>query len=339
MQPVRFGPHRGADWLSRVAWDPSATRPFCERYTLIAQDPKHPWALFITLSLTRTAQGTLATSTALLEDGVTGEHWLAEESWPMDRARIDPERAGLGLGECFLDDSTSQGLIHSGEFALAWNLQTSHGGLPSNLLGNQQLYVGRSLGHKVALTVPSAQVTLGHIEIWHAPGRYSRKTRLDCTGWHVSQSHVFGDGPQGPFVHVHVPPSSVDAHKLSLDLFCARTKVLGLLPTTVFLGALQTPEGEKLARAWRYSGVLPTPAQASLPWQFTVGHSGATWRGEILANPKRVIKTHHAPHHGSYALAFGATVRASVTTAEGKSYSVISDQAVVEVGGPGVSSS
>jgi hypothetical protein len=337
MQPVRFGPHRGADWLNRVAYSPG-TSPFCERFTLIAQDPKHPRALLITLSLTHGKEGVTATTSALFDDGITGEHWLAEESWPMDRARIDPERGGLGLGECFVGDGSTQGLIHSGEFALSWALHAPYDGLPHNLLGSDGLYGGHKLSHKVALTVPSAPVLEGYIEIWRTPGRYSQRTRLDCQGWHINQSHVFGHGSAGPYVHVHVPPSSVDESSLSLDLFCLRTKVLGLVPTTLFLGDLQTPDGAKMARAWHYGGVLPTPTQASLPWQFTISHSGATWRGEVLANPKRVVKL-HGMHGGAYALAFGATVRASVTTADSKMRAIISDQALVEVGGPGAPSS
>lgn len=335
MQPECFGPHRGADWLGRVAWSPKTRGSFCERFTLIAQDPKHPRALFVSLSITQHRGETTATALALYDDGTTHQHHLAEESWPMDRARIDPDRVGLGLGECFVGDGSSHGLIHSGEFALAWQLLSPSPSLPQALLGAPYLYEGRKLGHKVALTVPSATTTQGHIEIWHTPGRNSKKTVVDCTGWKVHCSHVFGAGEVGPFVHVHVPPTGVSGQPEGavLDLYCLRTHVLTLLPTTLFVGALQTPDKVRSARAWHYGGSLPTPAQASLPWQFTVSHSGATWRGEILANPKRVVKTQGAPHGAGYAVAFGATVRASVTTADGSMHSIISDQALVEVGG------
>ena len=303
----------------------------CERFTLIAQDPKHARTFWACLSLTRSG-GVLRTAcAAIYVDAVTGEHWLAEEAWPEERLRVDPARGGLGVGECAVGDGISQGLIRGATFAIGWALQAPWAAGPQGLLPNAWWYGGRRLAAKVALTAAAHPAQSGHIEIWRTLGRYAHASRIDCSGWTVTQNHVFGGTQPEPYVHLHVPPGECRA----LDLFVADTRVFGVWRTTMAQAVHQggSDEPAEQARAWRYGGIVPSPANVAAPWQFTLQDGGATWRGEVLAVPGKVVHLAQAPHGGAHALAVGATVQASITAADGHIVTVASTQAIVEVGG------
>lgn len=331
MQAVSFGPHRGADWLNRVALDLTSRAAGCERFTLIAQDPLQPRTLWVSLSLSR-AQGVLSCAcAAIYVDGATGEQWLAEEAWPEDRMRVDPSRGGLGVGECNLGDGQSQGLIRGDTFAIAWALNAPWAGGPRGLLPSPWLYCGGRLGAKVALGAPAHPAQGGHIEVWRTLGRYAHRSRIDCAGWSVSQTHAFGGAAPSAYVHLHVPPGEAQA----LDLFATETRLWRLWPTTLVMAAHQRPGGAApdQARAWRYGGILPTPGSVAAPWQFTLQARQSTWRGEVLAAANEVVHLRQAPHGGAHAVAVGATVQASITGADGHIATVASTRSIVEVGG------
>ena len=286
MRHVSFGRHRGADWLSRVAYPLEASAaaqpgtPFYERFVLRLRDPRHARSLWVALSLERDADGARARCSAAYFDGDTPRVQLAEEVWPLSRAAIDPDRGGLGVGECQLQPDHAHGLVHGEGFALAWDVALRPTAPPQPLVADW-LYRHRRLPHKASVPVPLATVTKGHVEVWHALGRAAPRTRLDVAGWHASLHHAWGDGVPDVYAsaHAHViegaPPGAF------VHATAGRTKLCGMLEVAPQLGILQLGAAPASFSGWQALR-RPAPAQTAADgWALHLVGDGQRFVGEV----------------------------------------------------------
>lgn len=192
MYALSMGPHRGSDWLGRSAIGGHEARVVNERFVLRLQDPVHPRALWICLRLG--ADGQASCHVESFSDRAR-DNRSASEAWPLERTTLDPERAGLGIGECQLNSQSSQGLVRGGDFAVAWRFSFVGGTGSVPLLSRPGLYRPGWLSHKAAILAAGAAVTSGDLEVWHSLGRAADVSRMPLQGWRVSVHHVWGTGP------------------------------------------------------------------------------------------------------------------------------------------------
>ena len=90
------------DWLNRVAFKPDSSADQLETFFVHAVDPKHKNALSVWLNLS--AHGKERHGEVRCIVSVGNEHRVASERWPIQRVQIDPERAGVGIGESAIQE-------------------------------------------------------------------------------------------------------------------------------------------------------------------------------------------------------------------------------------------
>lgn len=286
MRHVSFGRHRGADWLSRVAFPLEAVdaagggAPFYERFVLRLQDPRHARALWVCLSLEREAAGTKARCSAAYFDGDAGSVRLAEEVWPLSRAAIDPDRGGLGIGECQTLPDHAHGLVQGEGFALAWDVALHANHAPQPLLADW-LYRHRRLQHKASVPVPHARVAAGRLEVWHALGRAAPRTRLDLAGWDASLHHAWGDGAPSTYASAHAHTLEGAPEGSSLHAIAGQGRLCQLIDVAPQLGALRLDAEAISFAGWRALR-RPSPAQTATDgWQLDLVGDGHRLVGEV----------------------------------------------------------
>lgn len=177
------------NWHNRVAFRPTGAASCAETFTLTAVDPRHPRALWLHFSLFAHHKQRYGEVQAILFDAATGEHRTASERFPVERITIDPERAGVGIGENNIQESASVGRVQSHSFALSWDLKFQDQAAAYLPLPLEWMYRSNLVQPKVCAPHPAAIITGGKVELWHGVGRHVGVSRFDLTGWHVSQTH------------------------------------------------------------------------------------------------------------------------------------------------------
>jgi hypothetical protein len=120
-------------------------------------------------------------------------HFLGRESGLA--VVMDPERGGVGLGTCALEDEHTHGVVRSDGRALAWDLALRPCTAPYEMLP-AWLYESSGVSHKRVTPVPLAEAH-GEIELWHGLAAGSRCERVRVDGWTATQGHHWGrHGPR-----------------------------------------------------------------------------------------------------------------------------------------------
>lgn len=224
------------DWSNRVAFTSESRKDQGETFFVTASDPRHNRALWIRLHLS--SQSGLATSSAWAAyfDG-DGSLVSAAETWPIDRAGIDPERAGLGTDVCNVEDGNSQGTLAGDGVHIGWHLKWSSQCPAYRPLPAERLYRHSLVPLKSLAPVPCG-VFSGTIDIWHGGPRGAQQKRIVVSQWRGVQSHNWGAGAGEPGAWVHCAAFDGASTGSYFEALQLPSPVLWLGPKTVTLGRL-----------------------------------------------------------------------------------------------------
>lgn len=295
MHATTFGPHRGHDWLSRVAFGGLGQHVRDERFVLRAFDPKHPRALWACLRLVSAADGVSAKAVCEVAyfDGVANQNWQAQEEWPLERTTLDPERGGLGVGECAMLTASSQGLVRGGDFAIAWQMAFAGGCGPQMLLPSAWLHNSRMLRHKAVAWQQGAKISQGHLEIWHSLGRAAERTRLDLAGWQVFGQHAWGNQALCPYAAIDAP--TIEGCPGNLTAVTYGTTLAGLAAIAPQQGVLQL-DGNRYDFKGFTALCRRTPADLdSKHWRLELHGPQGSLIGAVTANAAGTLVLPMAP--------------------------------------------
>src|SRR5688572_23886134 len=109
------------NWLRRVMLDLERPTPHAESFFLKANDPRHDRALWLRLTLTSDGRETFGEAWGIYLDNDNKSRITIKERWPVSRVLADPERPGVGIGPCALEEGRSYGLIQADTHSLSWD--------------------------------------------------------------------------------------------------------------------------------------------------------------------------------------------------------------------------
>ena len=292
MHALSIGPHRGTDWLGRSAMGGREPNVHTERYVVRLHEPQggpqHARALWLCLRLCADGQATCEAAT-FADD--PQERRQASELWPLERALLDPERSGVGIGECLLTSQSSHGLVRGGDFCISWKFAFVGGAPATSLLPAPFLYRRGWLSHKAALLAAGAKVERGELEVWRALGRAAPVSRIDLAGWSVSAFHLWGSGPFEGYALLDVAGFD-GAPDATLSLLTFRSRLGGLRQAAPCLGVLQL-DGETVVFAGRQALMRPAgeaPALLGTKWSFCLTAAKGELSGAVDVPPEGRVR-------------------------------------------------
>jgi len=225
-----------ANWLHRPMLDPDRPRPHVESFFIKANDPKHDRALWVRMTLLCDGRETVGETWAVFFDRDRGRILAAKERWPANRIHVDPERAGLGVGPCNVDEGSSYGLVRGSGFSLAWRLALHDELPPYCALPFAGMYSSGLVSFKICTPHPSAELS-GALEIWRGESRADCEV-VDLSGWRGMLGHNWGKRHSPSYAWTHCNAFDEAPTGTFFEAFSARARVAGVLTPPVLLGRL-----------------------------------------------------------------------------------------------------
>jgi hypothetical protein len=287
------------DSLNRVAFDPDAGAAHLETFFLHLSDPKHPRS--VTLRLTLCSQGPKVPA----QNGRFGEveviyteagkaPRLAKERWPVNRVQIDPERAGVGIGESNVQENASAGLVRADSSVISWDFKMAGAAPGYQSLPSQWLHRGARVTPKLCTPNPGSRIVRGRMEIWGGHSRHVPVTHIDLTGWDVMQGHRFGPDLRPHHAWVHCSAFTGAPADTYFEAYSGAIALGRLLRPQALLGRLVV--GGKVFHFDTWRNLFGTAARCSpSDWQFSLQGP----QGRVLA------KVHAAPHQTAATVGLG----------------------------------
>ncbi|MEE8410620.1 MAG: hypothetical protein V3T05_13540 [Myxococcota bacterium] len=196
-------PRLHADWTNLVYFNPTSTRFQIESFWIKANDPTSRRAVWLRFTLFSNAKEQYGEMWSIYFDAERGERLATREAFPLNRVRFDPERAGIGIGECSLESDRSTGVIRDPAFTIAWDLRLEDAAPPYTQYPLMLLY-RNPLFPKKKLTSPHPDATMsGVLEIWRRNAGNDALETIDLAGWRGMQGHVWGKHHIERYVWMH----------------------------------------------------------------------------------------------------------------------------------------
>lgn len=321
------------DWMNRVAFQPDRLAPHSETFFLHATDPNHPRALWVRMHLFCDGKERHGETQAVWfgEDGIK----VARERWPIQRVQIDPERAGVGIGECNIQDKVSVGLVHGPDFAIGWDLGMVDECPGYKPLPADWLYKGRSSYPKFCTPHPSTRVN-GKLEIWKGLARRAGVERIELSKWRGMQGHVWGPYPAERTAWVHCNTFSEAPRNAFFEAFSGSMTVGKLLNPQALLGRLWVDD--QLYRFDHWKNLWGTPGRFSpTGWAFELEGPQGKAKVTLSADPKRTAALTVAAPSGKPGHAFAnrlGQLTLELAPLKGTPRTLHSDRAAYEVTQP-----
>jgi hypothetical protein len=276
------------DWMNRVAFDPESGSPQVESFYLKANDPKHPRAIWIRLSLYGAGKDRYGETQAIYFDGAAGKNLVASERWPVGRVQIDPERAGVGIGESNIQEAASAGLVRGNDFALSWDLELEDDSPGYYPFPAEWLYRSRRVSSKIVTPHPSATVHLGALEVWHGLQRHVDHTRIDLAGWRAMQGHTWGSRLPERYAWAHCNTFKEAPAGSYFELYAGEVKLAGLLSPQALVGRLVLDREVYRFDTWR--NLFGAPGRYSpTDWAFELQGPDGTLKGKVTATVQNTV--------------------------------------------------
>ena len=318
------------DWMNRVAFRPDRLAPQSETFFLHAADPKRPRALWVRLNLFCDGKERYGDTQAVWfgEDGVK----IARERWPIQRVQIDPERAGVGMGESNIQDKTSTGLVRGPDFALSWDLSMRDECPGYRPLPAAWLYRSRMSSPAFCTPHPSARIS-GSMELWHGLARRAGVERIDLSAWRGMQGHRWG--PQLPerAASVHCNSFTEAPKNVFFEAFSGSVKVGQLFNPQALMGRLWV-DGQ-LYRFDTWKNLWGSASRFSpTGWAFELEGPQGKAKVTVTADPKRTAALTVPTAAGKVGHTFAnrlAQLTVELTPLRGTPRTLHSDRAAFEV--------
>ncbi len=276
------------NWLRRVMLDLERPEPHVESFFIKANDPKHDRAVWLRLTLFSDGKETYGEAWAIYTDPARGAPLVIKERWPVSRILADPERPGVGVGPCAIEEGRSYGLVHGQTHSLAWDLALDDEQPEYRHLPSERLYKSQLLSNKLVSPHPSAALR-GRIEIWEAKQRRSDCERVDLGGWRGMQGHNWGKGYPDGYLWAHCNLFTEAQTGAYFEAIAARPKIAGILQPSLCLGRLVVGEQVYRFDTWASLGGRHKSEQSGLGWKFALSGPDGTLDGEVRADPKRAV--------------------------------------------------
>ena len=192
------------------------------------------------------------------------------QRYPIERVGIDPERAGVGIGECDLAEGCSSGRISDADGSIAWDFRWAPQAPYLPLAGSDGGPLAGSTPHQWCAGAGGAAAA-GRLEIWPGHGRHISPQRTQLEGWQVVQFHRW----HGPGVE---PAQALPLSALwAASAATQASPALRLLAVALPSGGLRGRRQVLLARLWRGEEVWPFDGPAQRQRGATSEVSGPAW--------------------------------------------------------------
>lgn len=282
------------EWHNRVNFDPDSTERHIESFWLKANDPSRRRALWIRFTLFANSSERHGATWAVLYDA--GEILAAKETFPLERVCIDPERAGIGIGDCAFDGSRSHGLVHGNGFSVAWDFELRDDAPPHLLYPADWLY-GNSLFPRKKTLCPHPDARFyGWVEL----SRNGRIEQVSLDGWRGMQGHVFGTRHIERYVWGHCNTFEDAEPPTYFDVGSGRVRVGTILTPVLTTGHLVL-EG----RTYRFDRVRELHRHESQfspgSWTFTLHGPHGDLRGKVTSTKADTAGLTYENPHGTTA--------------------------------------
>ncbi len=280
--------------LHRVMFDVDHPRPHVESFFIKANDPRHPRAVWLRLTLFSTGGETHGDAWAILfdrapqqPDGQEHGHLAAKERHPLNRIRIDPERAGIGMGPCTIEENHSYGSVQGNDFSISWDLTLEDEQPPYHPFPSERLYRSPLVGTKTVTPHPSAKVD-GIIEVWHGKTRNATRRTIPVQGWRGMQGHNWGRRHSEAYAWAHCNAFDDAPLGTFFEAFSARARVGGLLTPPVVLGRVVLDGEQYRFDTWANFRGAKTE-HGPTHWSFTARGPNGTVRGKVVGRPEDTL--------------------------------------------------
>jgi hypothetical protein len=266
-------------WQRRVIFDPQSRSPHVESFFIKANDPRHDRAFWLRLTLTAIGAERYAETWAIFVDRHDKRRLVAKERHDLRRVNFDPERAGLGVGLCAIEDNHSHGVVKGDDFSVSWDFELDSL-LPEYLpLPSAGLYKSRWLSSKTCTPNPSAALH-GRLELWEAKKRHAGVEVINLEGWRGMQGHNWGKHHEDDYAWTHCNLFDDVEGPAFFEGMVARPSIAGLFSPQVLLGRLVV--GGQTYRFDTWSSVRHGVTQnGSTRWSFAMQGPDGKLKGEV----------------------------------------------------------
>jgi hypothetical protein len=271
------------NWLRRVMLDLERPTPHIESFFIKANDPKHDRSLWLRLSLFSDGKETQGEALAVLFDKERGKPIAARERWPVSRILADPERPGVGIGPCAIEEGHAYGVVQGETHALSWELGLDDEAPEYRHLPSERLYRSDLVSNKLVSPHPSATLR-GRLELWEGRHRHAECVRIDLNGWRAMQGHHWGKRNAESWAWSHCNLFNEAPTGAFFEGLSARTRLAGILQPHVSLGRLVIGEQVYRFDTWSSLGSRNRSEVSPLAWKFALSGPDGTLDGEVRAH-------------------------------------------------------
>ena len=323
------------NWHNRVAFRPSGTASCVETFTITVTDPRHPRALWLHFNLFAHHKERYGEVQAIFFDAATGEHHTTvAERFPADRIHIDPERAGVGIGENNIQESASVGRVQNHQCSLSWDFKFQNQAPAYLPLPQEWMYHSNLVQPKLCIPHPRGLAT-GKVELWRGSGRHVPVTRFDISGWRVSQVHSWSKERVEQTAYITCS-SFTDAPEAYFQAFAAPMSIAKVFNPFAILARLVI--GNEVYRFDTWRQLKNTPRRLSpTDWTFDLEGADGTLKGVFSATPKNTMASTLAHTNAGashrFSTPFGQ-LRLELTSAQGRKRTLTSDTAAFSLIAP-----
>ncbi len=322
------------DSLNRVAFNPTSDAAHLETFYLHVTDPKHSRSLSLRFSLCAKGDGTPAAQgrfgevqAVVVEEGKAPR--IATERWPLGRVQIDPERAGVGMGESVVGENFSQGVVRGENFSITWDFNMSdevkgYAGLPASPLCG-----GRGATPKLATAHPGSRVSRGRLEIWHGLNRHVPVTRIDLSGWLGMQGHRWTDRASQHYAWVHTAHFKDAPLHCAFEAFAGQIRLNRFMQPHALLGRLVL--GTEVFRFDSWRNLFGEAGSFSpTDWSFAMAGPQGSLQAKVKASP--LVTAAFNPGCGGMCFTNPlSTLKIELQPTHGAKRTLVSDRATYEV--------
>ncbi len=318
-------------WLHRVMFDPRAPKPHVESFFVKANDPKKNRALWVRLTLLSDGKEHFGEAWAIVFDRDQGRYIAAKEKWPFSRVLIDPERPGIGIGPCAVEEGRSYGVVRGAEHTVSWELDLNDELPPYRHLPSEQLYKTPLVSFKMVSPHPSATLT-GRCEIWENKSRHAEREVWKLDGWRGMQGHNWGKRHSSDYAWAHCNAFKEVGEAAFFEGFVGRAKVAGMMTPPVSMARLRVGDKEYRFDTWRnFSG--GKGEKQALRWRFELSGPDGRLHGELHTPPDEAVGlTYYNPKEPPVHIVNSklARLELKLTPKEGPTMVLTSDRAALE---------
>jgi hypothetical protein len=322
------------NWLRRVMLDLEHPTPHVESFFIKANDPRHDRTLWLRLTLASDGRETFGEAWGIYFDRQENLRIAIKERWPVSRIFADPERAGVGIGPCSLEEGRSYGLVQGDSHSLSWDLSFTDEAPEFRHLPSERLYRTKLVTTKVVSPHPSATLS-GRLELWHGKHRRADCVRIDLAGWRGMQGHHWGRRHADGYAWAHCNIFSESAEGAYFEAVSGRPKIGGILPANVSLGRLVIGDQTYRFDTWAGLGGRQSSDYGKLGWRFSLSGPDGSLTGEVQAKAADTVALEYSSPQEQPLYCLNsqlADLTLTLTPKHGASRSLHSGKATLELG-------